>query len=163
VRPFCDGVYQLAGSLFKPRKTKLEAATDALVDELRAFSPIAQRTAKKLLNDTENSTLAIAIELEGHCYSRLRQSDDFREGVACCVGPSASTSCPLSPVSGGTGSLTQRKISGLKTCSDQSAGSTSSIATDTDSSPWFSVVITARISRLGFTPQLVSLTCGTGD
>jgi 2-oxoglutaroyl-CoA hydrolase len=60
---------------------KLEAATDALVDELRTFSPIAQRTAKKLLNDTEDSTLAIAIELEGHCYSRLRQSDDFREGV----------------------------------------------------------------------------------
>ncbi|HET7912551.1 MAG TPA: enoyl-CoA hydratase/isomerase family protein [Pseudolabrys sp.] len=60
---------------------RLEAATDALVDELRMFSPIAQRTAKKLLNDTEDSTLAIAIELEGHCYSRLRQSDDFREGV----------------------------------------------------------------------------------
>src|SRR5271169_3896315 len=60
---------------------KLEAATDAFVDELRSFSPIAQRTAKKLLNDTEDSTLSIAIELEGHCYSRLRQSDDFREGV----------------------------------------------------------------------------------
>jgi 2-oxoglutaroyl-CoA hydrolase len=60
---------------------KLEAATDALVDELRVFSPLAQRTAKKLLNDTEESTLSVAIELEGHCYSRLRQSDDFREGV----------------------------------------------------------------------------------
>jgi 2-oxoglutaroyl-CoA hydrolase len=60
---------------------RLENATDALVDELRSFSPLAQRTAKKLLNDTEDSTLSIAIELEGHCYSRLRQSDDFREGV----------------------------------------------------------------------------------
>ena len=60
---------------------ELEAATDALVDELRTFSPLAQRTAKKLLNDTEDSTLSVAIELEGHCYSRLRQSDDFREGV----------------------------------------------------------------------------------
>ena len=60
---------------------RLEAATDALADELRMFSPLAQRTAKKLLNDTEDSTLAIAVELEGHCYSRLRQSDDFREGV----------------------------------------------------------------------------------
>jgi len=60
---------------------KLEATTDALVDELLSFSPLAQRTAKKLLNDTEDSTLSIAIELEGHCYSRLRQSDDFREGV----------------------------------------------------------------------------------
>jgi len=60
---------------------RLEAATDALVEELRAFSPLAQRTAKKLLNDTEDAMLSTAIELEGHCYSRLRQSDDFREGV----------------------------------------------------------------------------------
>ena len=60
---------------------ELEQATDALVDELRAFSPLAQRTAKKLLNDTEDATLSVAIELEGYCYSRLRTSDDFREGV----------------------------------------------------------------------------------
>ena len=60
---------------------ELEKATDALVDELLTFSSIAQRTAKKLLNDTEDSTLSIAIELEGHCYSRLRSSNDFREGV----------------------------------------------------------------------------------
>ena len=59
----------------------LEAATDKLVDELRSFAPLAQRTAKKLLNDTEDSTLSIAVELEGHCYSRLRQSEDFKEGV----------------------------------------------------------------------------------
>ena len=62
--------------------TELEAATDALVKELCEFAPLAQRTAKKLLNDTEDASLSIAIELEGHCYSRLRSSDDFREGVA---------------------------------------------------------------------------------
>ena len=60
---------------------ELEAATNALVDELRTFSPLAQRTAKKLLNETEESTLSVANELERHCYRRLRQSDDFREGV----------------------------------------------------------------------------------
>jgi 2-oxoglutaroyl-CoA hydrolase len=60
---------------------KLEAATADLVEELRGFAPLAQRTAKKLLNDTEDCSLAIAIELEGHCYSRLRTSEDFREGV----------------------------------------------------------------------------------
>lgn len=60
---------------------ELEVATDALVKELVAFSPLAQRTAKKLLNDTEDASLATAIELEGHCYSRLRASDDFAEGV----------------------------------------------------------------------------------
>ncbi|HXV07951.1 MAG TPA: enoyl-CoA hydratase-related protein [Burkholderiales bacterium] len=60
---------------------QLEAATAAMVDELRAFSPLAQRTAKKLLNDTEDATLSVGIELEGHCYGRLRTSEDFREGV----------------------------------------------------------------------------------
>ena len=60
---------------------QLETATDALAEELRAFSPLAQRTAKALLNATEETDLQAAIELEGHCYSRLRQSDDFREGV----------------------------------------------------------------------------------
>lgn len=59
----------------------LESATDALVNELRTFAPLAQRTAKKLLNDTEDALLTTAIELEGHSYSRLRNSEDFKEGV----------------------------------------------------------------------------------
>lgn len=59
----------------------LDDAVASFVAELRAFSPMAQRTAKKLLNDSENATVATGIELEGHCYSRLRQSDDFAEGV----------------------------------------------------------------------------------
>ncbi len=63
------------------KDSELEKVTDALVNDLREFSPLAQRTAKKLLNDTEDATLSVAIELEGHCYSRLRTSDDFREGV----------------------------------------------------------------------------------
>jgi len=60
---------------------ELEAQTDALVEELLAFSPIAQRTAKRLLNETDDALLSLAIELEGHAYSRLRTTDDFREGV----------------------------------------------------------------------------------
>jgi 2-oxoglutaroyl-CoA hydrolase len=60
---------------------ELESATDALVEELRGFAPLAQRTAKRLLNDIEEASLSLGIELEGHCYSRLRGSEDFREGV----------------------------------------------------------------------------------
>ncbi|HVC51900.1 MAG TPA: enoyl-CoA hydratase-related protein [Stellaceae bacterium] len=60
---------------------ELDAVTAALVDELRGFPPLAQRTAKKLLNDTEDATLSLAIDLEGQMYGRLRSSDDFREGV----------------------------------------------------------------------------------
>ncbi|MBW3096669.1 enoyl-CoA hydratase/isomerase family protein [Pseudohoeflea coraliihabitans] len=59
----------------------LEESTAKLVAELCEFSPMAQRTAKKLLNDSENATVATGIELEGHAYSRLRQSEDFAEGV----------------------------------------------------------------------------------
>lgn len=61
--------------------TELESTVDALVDELRRFSPLAQRTAKKLINDNEDAPLTVAIEMEGHCYSRLRSSRDFKEGV----------------------------------------------------------------------------------
>lgn len=60
---------------------ELETATDTLVDELRSFAPLAQRTAKKILNGAEDALLSTAIEIEGQAYSRLRQSDDFREGV----------------------------------------------------------------------------------
>ena len=60
---------------------ELEPATDALINELRSFSPLIQRTAKKLLNDTGDSPLSSAIELAGHCYSRLRSSEDFKEEV----------------------------------------------------------------------------------
>lgn len=34
-----------------------------------------------MINDNEDATLSVAIEMEGHCYSRLRSSEDFREGV----------------------------------------------------------------------------------
>ncbi|VVP52737.1 1,4-dihydroxy-2-naphthoyl-CoA synthase [Pseudomonas fluorescens] len=61
--------------------TELESTVDALVDELRRFSPLAQRTAKKLINDNEDAPPTVAIEMEGHCYSRLRSSKDFKEGV----------------------------------------------------------------------------------
>jgi 2-oxoglutaroyl-CoA hydrolase len=60
---------------------ELEAPTDRLVEELRGFPPLAQRTAKKLLNDIEDANLSLAIELESQAYGRLRSSADFREGV----------------------------------------------------------------------------------
>lgn len=60
---------------------ELEAAVDALVAELCTFSPLAQRAAKRLLNESEEAPLETAIALEGHVYARLRQSEDFREGV----------------------------------------------------------------------------------
>lgn len=61
---------------------RLDQAVAALVDELRGFSPLAQRTIKEVLNAAEDAPLQVAIELEGQAYGRLRSSDDFAEGVA---------------------------------------------------------------------------------
>ena len=60
---------------------ELEKITGALVEELCSFAPLAQRSAKKLLNDCEDASLSLAIELEGQAYGRLRSSDDFIEGA----------------------------------------------------------------------------------
>jgi 2-oxoglutaroyl-CoA hydrolase len=63
----------------------LEQATDRLVGDLLSFSPLAQRTAKKLLNDGEDALLSTAIDLEGLNYGRLRASDDYKEGVSAFI------------------------------------------------------------------------------
>jgi 2-oxoglutaroyl-CoA hydrolase len=60
---------------------ELDAAVARLVAELRGFSPLAQRTLKRVLNDGQHLPLRGAIELEGQAYGRLRNSADFREGV----------------------------------------------------------------------------------
>ena len=60
---------------------QLEAATDALVEELKGFSPLAQRTVKGVLNTAQDAPLHIGIEMEGQAYGRLRSSEDFAEGV----------------------------------------------------------------------------------
>jgi len=60
----------------------LEKTVDALVDELRGFSPLAQRTIKVVLNRGQHTSVQGAIEIEGQAYGRLRNSNDFKEGVA---------------------------------------------------------------------------------
>lgn len=61
---------------------KLVAATDAFVAELTAFSPLAQRTLKGVLNAAQDAPVHVGIEMEGQAYGRLRSSRDFAEGVA---------------------------------------------------------------------------------
>ena len=66
-------------------RKNLHLTIQNLVDELRVISPLAQRTIKSVLNSTQNSTLHTSIELEGEAYGRLRNSDDFNEGVKSFV------------------------------------------------------------------------------
>ena len=59
----------------------LDAAVARLIAELRALSPLALATAKRVLNLAYEAPLATGLELEGLAYGLLRSSHDFREGV----------------------------------------------------------------------------------
>jgi 2-oxoglutaroyl-CoA hydrolase len=60
----------------------LYAATDALAAKMADFSPIAQRTAKEVLDKGVDGPLHTGIDLERKAYAMLRSTHDFAEGVA---------------------------------------------------------------------------------
>ena len=72
-----------------PQRDQLRATFEALdaddrvrIIVLRAEGEhFSSGGAKKMVNETEDCLLTTAIEVEGHCYSRLRNSEDFKEGV----------------------------------------------------------------------------------
>jgi len=66
-------------------EAELNAAVTRLVEELSAFSPLALRTAKQVLNSAYDGPLETGLQLEGLAYGILRTSHDFREGVEAFV------------------------------------------------------------------------------
>jgi 2-oxoglutaroyl-CoA hydrolase len=61
------------------------AALDRMIDEmarqLAAQSALALKTIKRVLNTTYDTSLAVGLEVEGHAYEKLRESEDYREGI----------------------------------------------------------------------------------
>jgi len=64
---------------------ELDAAVDALADELRALSPLALAMGKRVLNHAYEAPLGSGLEIEGLAYGLLRSSHDFQEGVNAFV------------------------------------------------------------------------------
>jgi 2-oxoglutaroyl-CoA hydrolase len=60
---------------------ELDAAVARLVAELAELSPLALRTAKRVLNQVYDAPLHVGLEIEGYAYGMLRSTDDFKEGV----------------------------------------------------------------------------------
>ncbi|MBW0089808.1 enoyl-CoA hydratase/isomerase family protein [Pseudonocardia sp. KRD-184] len=60
----------------------LDSAADALAEKMAGFSPIAQRTAKEVLDKGIDGPLYTGIDLERKAYAMLRSTHDFAEGVA---------------------------------------------------------------------------------
>ena len=45
------------------------------------MSPLALKTIKRVLNTTYDSSLSVGLEVEGHAYEKLRESEDYKEGI----------------------------------------------------------------------------------
>ncbi len=62
------------------------AALDRMIAEIAAQlvgqSTLALKTIKRVLNTTYDTSLAVGMEVEGHAYEKLRESEDYREGIA---------------------------------------------------------------------------------
>ncbi|MDP6345879.1 MAG: enoyl-CoA hydratase/isomerase family protein [Alphaproteobacteria bacterium] len=49
--------------------------------KLNALAPISLRALKRVLNAAPDSSLKVALEVEGHSYEKLRWTEDYMEGI----------------------------------------------------------------------------------
>jgi len=63
----------------------LEAAAQALIDELLAGAPVAVGLAKRALDAAARPALAASLELEGALQERCARTADFAEGVGAAI------------------------------------------------------------------------------
>ena len=59
----------------------LTAMVDDYAGKLNALAPLSLRTLKRVLNATYDTSLKVAMELEGQSYEKLRGTEDYREGI----------------------------------------------------------------------------------
>ena len=61
------------------------AALEELIHDyaakLNALAPISLRSLKRVLNAAQDTSLKVALEVEGHAYEKLRWTEDYMEGI----------------------------------------------------------------------------------
>ena len=60
----------------------LTALVNDYAAKLNALAPIALSSLKRVLNAAPDSSLKVALEVEGHAYEKLRRTEDYAEGLA---------------------------------------------------------------------------------
>src|SRR5271168_28220 len=60
----------------------LDRTIDEVVKTLTSMSALALKTIKRVLNTTYDASLSVGLEVEGHAYEKLRDSEDCNEGIA---------------------------------------------------------------------------------
>lgn len=59
----------------------LTALVDQYAADLNAKAPLALRALKRVLNATYDTSLKVALDIEGHSYEKLRSTEDYKEGI----------------------------------------------------------------------------------
>jgi 2-oxoglutaroyl-CoA hydrolase len=60
----------------------LNRILDEMIDTLTRMAPLALKTIKRVLNTAYDTSLTVGFEVEGHAYEKLRESGDYKEGIA---------------------------------------------------------------------------------
>jgi 2-oxoglutaroyl-CoA hydrolase len=60
----------------------LDKAIGEVVEKLTSMSYLALKTIKRVLNTTYDTSLSVGLEVEGHAYEKLRETADYKEGIA---------------------------------------------------------------------------------
>jgi 2-oxoglutaroyl-CoA hydrolase len=60
----------------------LDRILDDIVTTLTTMSPLALKTVKRVLSTSYDTSLSAGFEVEGHAYEKLRESGDYKEGIA---------------------------------------------------------------------------------
>ena len=59
----------------------LTALVDDYAAKLNALAPISLQALKRVMNAAPDSSLKVALEVEGHSYEKLRWTEDYIEGI----------------------------------------------------------------------------------
>jgi 2-oxoglutaroyl-CoA hydrolase len=59
----------------------LTELVDDYAKKLNAMAPISLQSLKRVLNAAPDSSLKVALEVEGHSYEKLRWTEDYIEGI----------------------------------------------------------------------------------
>jgi 2-oxoglutaroyl-CoA hydrolase len=60
----------------------LDKILDDMIGTVASMSPLALKTIKRVLNTAYDTSLSVGFEVEGHAYEKLRESGDYKEGIA---------------------------------------------------------------------------------
>ena len=55
---------------------------DEMVGKLTGMSPLALKRPKRVIDMSYETGLGAGFEIEGHAYEKLRQTEDYKEGIA---------------------------------------------------------------------------------